>query len=135
MVLVATGLGRATCGLDTSTVCFSVGGVPTVVKICGKSSIVGTNFLVQAFLVVGAGVCGRSTFFYATLDLLTKVSFLGHALLVVACPSPQLAHLRVTWLSPLHWLDGWLPAEYLHVWVSLQLVLAMWPNLWQLKHC
>ena len=35
MVLVATGFGRATCGLDTSTVCFSVGGAPTVVKVCG----------------------------------------------------------------------------------------------------
>ena len=51
MVLVATGFGRATCGFETSTLCFSVGGAPTVVKVCGKSSIVGTNLLVQAYLV------------------------------------------------------------------------------------
>ena len=89
MVLVATDFGRATCGLDTSTVCFSVGGAPTVVKVCGKPSIVCTNILVPAFLVGGSGVCGRSTFFCATLDLLTKVRLLGHALLVVACPSPR----------------------------------------------
>ena len=43
-------------------------------------------------------------------------------------PYPQLTHFSVCFLLSLHWLDGCLPVQYLHIWTSVLQVLASWPN-------
>ena len=74
-----------TCGLVTSTVCFSCGGAAAAAtaKVFGKSSMVGTNLFDHAF-VAGAGDDFVRSTACAVLDFLIAATIQGQARLVVA---------------------------------------------------